>query len=148
MTEFSSSFDQSILVRARNRLGQFAKRQEEQAEAALAIGAEVGAETLRRGLLAATTATGRRRARTQGGLPGRYESGAMYDAVKTDAATPFYDGERIVIAFGFFPDDYQAYFTEQENGTATIPAAHAFPPAIIAAREAAQAAFQRNGSRV
>lgn len=150
MTEFSAGLDQRVLAQARNRLGQFVKRLEADATRALAIGAEDGAAALRAGLLAAHTITGEHREMVGRGVPGRYETGTMYDAIKTDADTPYYDGDRIEISFGWFPEDYQDYFKMQEEGSddPRIPAANAFPRAIQAAIQGARRAFEEQGLRV
>lgn len=147
MNEFSAGFDQRLLQQSRNRLGQFVKRLEDDVERALGIGAEAGAAALRSGLLSAVTLTGLDREFRNGGQPGRYETGHMVESIKTDADHPFYDGERIEISFGWFPEDFEGYFKLQEEGSddPKIPAAHAFPGAITAAIEAARRAFEEQG---
>lgn len=92
-----------------------------------------GVEVVRANLLAAHTRTGLARQEFAGGLPGRYVTGTMYDAISDDHDTAEYQGGRLYMAFGWFPENWQDYFGEQEDGAGNIPAANALPPAEITA---------------
>ena len=92
-----------------------------------------GVEVTRANLLAAHTRTGLARAEFSGGLPGRYVTGTMYDAIADDVDTAQFEGSRLYMAFGWFPSNWEEYFGEQEDGVGNIPAANALPPAEITA---------------
>lgn len=113
------------------RVAEYGRVKEAEARDILEFTALEGVERVRANLLAAHTRTGLARAEFAGGLPGRYETGAMYDAIASDAENPEIDGDRIFVAFGWFSDNWQDYFGEQEDGEGNIPAANALPPAEV-----------------
>lgn len=99
------------------------------AEGVLEEAVQVGAEIMRETLLdePAWTNTGLEREAIYGGEPGRYDTGAMYDAITTNVDSPIIDNDAhtTILKAGWFSDTYKAYFYEQDMGVGKIPAAHA-----------------------
>lgn len=94
----------------------------------------LGGTTLQDLLEAAHTRTGERRAEG-GGFPGRHDTGNMIASVGNDGDHPTIDGYLTTAAFGWFPEDYEQYFRDQDLGLDGIPPAHAMAGAFIRARE-------------
>jgi hypothetical protein len=112
------------------KLGEAIKRQAAekkiQAVLALAVAVDAGTVTLQDALEEAVTKTGlARELRAAGGFPGRHRTGEMVASISNNTADPYYDGERTIMALGWFADQFQAYFEEQDLGMDGIPAAHA-----------------------
>lgn len=131
MTGFTYQAPNLAGLKARVRL--YGQAKEAEARDLLEFTVMEGVEVTRANLLAAHTRTGLARAEFAGGLPGRYVTGAMYDAIDDDHQTAEYEGDRLYMAFGWFPENWQDYFGEQEDGVGNIPAANALPPAEITA---------------
>lgn len=131
MTGFS--YTPPNLGSLKDRVRAYGAAKEAEARDALEFTVMEGVEVTRANLLAAHTRTGLARAEFAGGLPGRYVTGAMYDAIADDHETAEFEGDRLYMAFGWFPENWQDYFGEQEDGEGNIPAANALPPAEITA---------------
>jgi hypothetical protein len=95
-----------------------------QAVLALADAVDHGTLEIQDALEAAVTPTGERRAE-QGGFAGRHKTALMVASISNNSHNPEYDGERTVMAMGWFPGNFEEYFIEQDLGLNGIPAAHA-----------------------
>lgn len=116
-------------------------------EAALRDSVTEGALLLQDLLEAAETETGRRRAKT-GGSAGRHRSGNMIASVSHNGDAILVSGTRRDASFGWYPENYEAYFKLQDLGSTTavewpdkpglmttIPGAMAMAQASMVARE-------------
>lgn len=101
---------------------------------------ELGANLTQDFLEDAETSTGRRRAREEGGFPGRHDSGEMVGSVSHEVR-----GRRakvVVGVFGWWDANYQSYFRDQDLGEGNIPAARALPQAFLRAEAAFRAGMR------
>lgn len=123
----------------------------EQCREALEQAISDGADLVREGLLVAITRTGLERERMRGGLPGRYETGNMYDSVSDNSGNLTEIAEALYGSFGWFAGDFEQYFRDQDLGEGKIPAANALSDAYLFVREQLRAELKRiadGGSRV
>jgi hypothetical protein len=127
------TFQAPDLHRLRERVRAYGAAKEAEALDILEFTVMEGVEVTRANLLAAHTMTGRAREEFAGGLPGRYVTGAMYDAIADDHEHPEVSGDTIWMAFGWFAGNMEPYFLDQEQGEGNIPAANALPPAEVTA---------------
>lgn len=80
----------------------------------------------------ATTRTGRKRERDEGGFPGRHETGNMISKIGWQVRRL----PRVISGFvGWWGDAFEEYFYDQDAGVGNIPAARALPQAAAKARE-------------
>ena len=107
---------------------------------ALEMTVDEGAEETVNNLEAATTKTGRKRA--QGGamalggadrFPGRHETGNMVHSVRSEVRDE--SSDVVWGVFGWWGDQYEEYFRDQDLGEGNIPAARALPQAAAFARQ-------------
>jgi hypothetical protein len=87
-------------------------------------------------LEAAVTKTGLAREEATGGFPGRHLSANMVGSISYDDRTRVSTRAKLVLmAFGWFPGEFEQYFRDQDLGEGNIPAARALPQAFLRARE-------------
>lgn len=109
-----------------------ANRKKIQAVQALLDAVDAGTLALQDFLEAAHTRTGLAREEA-GGFPGRHRSGNMVASISNNTHAPQMDGDKTVMAFGWFAGEFQQYFVEQDLGVGNIPAANAMRDAALVA---------------
>ena len=124
---------------------QHSKNLKAQSLEALELSIDEGAREIQDNLEAATTKTGLARARgqamvfdpmrsdTAGTFPGRHDSGNMVGSVSSEVRTP--RAKIVWGVFGWWGDNYDAYFRDQDLGEGNIPSARALQQADVVARE-------------
>lgn len=94
---------------------------------ALELTIEEGAVDTQDGLEAATTPTGERRA-ARGGFPGRHDSGNMVGSLSYEIRNAA--AQLVTGVFGWWGENFEKYFSDQDLGEGNIPAARALPTAF------------------
>lgn len=100
---------------------------------ALEQSVDEGGMYLQDNLEAAITPTGLARAESRGGYPGRHDTGNMIASVSAEVRSP--RARRVWGVFGWWGENFEQYFRDQDLGEGKIPAARALNPAYIRARE-------------
>lgn len=118
----------TLQIEIRKRQGNIKERGTE----ALEITIEEGAGYIQDNLEDAVTRTGLARAE-QGGFPGRHKSGNMISDVSHEIRNK--RSKRVWGVFGWWAENFERYFRDQDQGEGDIPAARALPQAEVVARE-------------
>ena len=105
------------------------------AEEALTMTVIEAADEMRGIIEDAITLTGLNRQIAGKGDPGRIDSGRMMELVRSELEKPSDD---VMVGKWGWLEDFEEYFTYQENGTEHIEAMHALLQSFVSARERLQ----------